>query len=75
MAPGLVTAQLIEIACEKTGLDDFGPESFRPGLDRLVDGLEHEARLNEVGEAVAPTTVLGHLTNRLQVTDWHRRHP
>src|SRR5215471_1100438 len=75
MAPGLVTAQLIEIACEKTGLDDFGPESFRPGLDRLVDGLEHEARLNEVGEAVAPTTVLGHLTNRLQVTDWQRRHP
>jgi hypothetical protein len=75
MAQGLVTEQLIETACAQTGLADFGAGSFRIGLDRIVDGLEHEARLNDVGEAMAPMTVLGHLTNRLQVTDWHRRHP
>ncbi len=60
---------------EQTGLDDFGADTFRLGLDRLADGLHNEARLNEVGEVMAPMAVLGHLTNRLQVTDWHRRHP
>jgi hypothetical protein len=75
MPGGLASEQLIETASAQAGLDDFGGDSFRLGLDRLVDGLNHEARLNEVGEAMAPVTVLGHLTNRLQVTDWHRRHP
>jgi hypothetical protein len=75
MPGGLASEQLIETASAQAGLDDFGADSFRLGLDRLVDGLNHEARLNEVGEAMAPVTVLGHLTNRLQVTDWHRRHP
>lgn len=73
MTAGLATKQLIERACEQTGLDDFGAETFRLGLDRLVDGLTNEARLNEVGEVMAPMAVLGHLTNRLHVTDWHRR--
>jgi hypothetical protein len=75
MASGLATEELIETACEQTGLDDFGADTFRLGLDRLVDGLAGEARLNEVGETIAPMVMLGHLTNRLQVTDWHRRNP
>jgi len=75
MPASYATEQLVETACEQTGLDDFGAETFRLGLDRLADGLHNEARLNEVGEVTAPMTVLGHLTNRLQVTDWHRRHP
>lgn len=75
MTADLATDQLIESACEQTRLDDFGPDTFRLGLDRLVDGLNNEARLNEVGEVMAPMAVLGHLRNRLQVTDWHRRHP
>ena len=75
MTARLVSEQLTETACAQTGLDDFGADSFRVGLDRLVDGLEHEAQLNDVGVAMAPMTALGHLTNRLQVTDWHRRHP
>ena len=75
MTADLAPEQLVESACEQTGLDDFGSGTFRLGLDRLVDGLNNEARLNEVGEVMAPMTVVGHLTNRLQVTDWHRRHP
>ncbi|HEV3134580.1 MAG TPA: hypothetical protein VG348_07745 [Acidimicrobiia bacterium] len=75
MTADLATEQLIETACEQTGLDDFGADTFRLGLDRLVDGLNNESHLNEVGEVMAPMTVLGHLTNRLQVTDWHRRYP
>jgi hypothetical protein len=54
MTSGLTADQLIETACEQTGLDDFGADTFRLGLDRLVDGLRDEARLNDVGEAMAP---------------------
>jgi len=75
MTAVLATEELIDTACEQTGLDDFGAATFRLGLDRLVHGLNNEARLNEVGEVMAPMAVVGHLTNRLQVTDWRRRHP
>ena len=34
-----------------------------------------EARLNAVGQAMAPEVLLGYLATRLEVTDWHRRHP
>jgi Sulfotransferase family len=75
MLEGLDTEQLIDTARARAGLDDFDGDSFRLGLDRIVDGLEHEAGLNEVGVAITPEILLSYLTNRLQVTDWHRRHP
>jgi len=67
--------RLVEQAVAQTGLDDFGAPSFRIGLDRIVDGLAAEANLNAVGEAMAPEVLLGYLRTRLEVTDWHRRHP
>ena len=71
----LAASTLLEQAAARTGLDDFGPPSFRDGLDRLVEGLAQEAHLNTVGEAMAPAVLLGYLGTRLEVTDWHRRHP
>jgi len=67
--------ELLTTAQARTGLDDFGPPTYREGLERLVDGLRTEGDLNEVGELVAGETLVGHLGNRLQVLDWHRRHP
>jgi hypothetical protein len=75
MGDPLTGDRIVEAACERTGLDDFGGDTFRLGLDRVVDGLATEARLNAVGEAMAPEVLTGHLVNRLQVVDWHRRHP
>jgi Sulfotransferase family len=75
MAVGLDADQLLETACERTGLRDFGDDAFRIGLDRLLDGLRTEARLNAVGEAITPENLLSYLVNRLQVTDWHDHHP
>lgn len=71
----LATETLLEQAAERSGLDDFGAPTFRVGLERVVDGLTHEANLNAVGEAMAPEVLLGYLRSRLEVTDWHRRHP
>ena len=75
MLPGLSTEELLDTARSRTGLEDFGDDSFRLGLDRITDGLDHEARLNELGVAVTPEILVAYLTNRLEILDWHRRHP
>lgn len=66
---------LISIAETETGLSDFGDDSYREGLERLVNSLNQEARLNPLGETTLRDKILGHLKQRLQVEDWYRRHP
>src|SRR5262245_55826720 len=67
--------QLLATASERTALDDFGADSFREGLERLVRSLQTEATLNDLGAMVLPEILLKHLTQRLQIEDWYRRHP
>ncbi len=66
---------LLETASTNTGLDDFGDDSFREGLDRLVHSIRAEATLNELGAAVLPMLVGRLLKTRLEMEDWYRRHP
>ena len=66
---------LIAAAVAATGLDDFGDDSFREGLEILVRALRDEADLNAAGEAVLYPRIVDHLGQRLQVEDWYRRHP
>ena len=66
---------LIEAARAETGLDDFGDDSFREGLEILVRALREEASLNDVGEMAIRHRIVGHLGQRLQIEDWYRRHP
>jgi hypothetical protein len=67
--------ELIDQAQAATGLDDFGDESFREGLDVLVGALDTEADLNDMGRAVMGGQIAACLTNRLQIEDWYRRFP
>jgi Sulfotransferase family len=71
----VVADDVIAEACEKTGLDDFGPDNFREGLAVLGDSINGEARLNELGAVAVRETVVNALANRLRVVDWIRRHP
>ncbi|HET6950482.1 MAG TPA: sulfotransferase [Acidimicrobiales bacterium] len=66
---------LMAAAKTQAGLDDFGDDSFREGLEILVRALHSEARLNATGEAFLYPRIVGHLAQRLQVEDWYRRHP
>ena len=68
-------SELIETATERTGLTDFGDESFRDGLQRLVRALRNEANLNAVGQLAMPAVIVNLLCQRLQIEDWYRRHP
>jgi hypothetical protein len=62
-------------AVERTGLEDFGDDSFREGLEILLLALGAEARLNARGEGFVYQRIGLHLAQRLQVEDWYRRHP
>ena len=66
---------LMATAMAQTGLEDFGDDSFREGLEILVRSLHDEARLNETGEAFIYPRLVNHLSQRLQIEDWYRRHP
>jgi hypothetical protein len=67
--------ELMASAVERTGLDDFGDDSYREGLEILVKALRDEARLNERGEGFIYGRIGMHLRQRLAVEDWYRRHP
>jgi hypothetical protein len=71
----LSAERLVEEAHQRTGLEDLGGDTYRDGLDRLVEGIQTEARLNPLGEAMTPELLTSYLINRLEVTDWHARHP
>jgi Sulfotransferase family len=79
MSAGRLDAdQLIAQACDDAGTDDFGDAgapTWRDGLDRLLDGLTGEARLNDLGVEIAAMDVSRALKNRLQITAWCNEHP
>jgi len=71
----LEESSLFDAAIAATGLDDFGDDGFRAVLARLLDGLEHEARLNTVGRLIARSEIVRLLENRLHVEATFRAHP
>lgn len=66
---------LLDAARLATGLDDFGSDAFRPGLDALCTSLDADAKLNELGTVAIPGMIVGSLSNRLRVHDWIAAHP
>ncbi|MEV5845434.1 sulfotransferase [Streptomyces sp. NPDC051985] len=67
--------ELLDTARAETGLDDFGDDSFREGLEILVRSLHEEARLNDTGRTALRGNLVRLLTQRLRIEDWYRRHP
>lgn len=67
--------ELIAEARRSTGLDDFGDDYFREGLERFVSSLNSEITLKSGGETAVRERALTYLTNRLKIEDWYRRHP
>ena len=66
---------LLAEARRRTGLDDFGDPRFREPMDRLLDSLEHEAKLHAAGRASQRERILGSLTTRLEAEALIARHP
>ncbi|OBJ88740.1 sulfotransferase family protein [Mycobacterium asiaticum] len=67
--------ELEDGACAATGLQDFGSSYYREGLERIVDALNTEADLNEIGQVIQHATISNALIQRLKVEDTYARHP
>ena len=67
--------ELIDKAIAATGLNRFGEETFRQGLEVLVDSADREAQLNDAGRAQFDGQCVMLLMKRLEVEDWYARHP
>jgi hypothetical protein len=59
----------------QTGLDDTGGNHYREGLERLVESMNNEGDLTEMGEAMQHHRLGALLVSRLQVEDTYRMHP
>ena len=66
---------IVAEARERAGLFEFGDESFREPMFRMLEAYEKEARLNENGRISQRDRTVGLLVNRLRVQDWLTRHP
>jgi hypothetical protein len=68
-------ANLLDKACEVTGLEDFGDESFHAAFRVLLTSLESDARLNFIGRTCAYGHIFRMLMNRLRLQEDRRRNP
>ena len=66
---------LLEQAVAQAGADDLGEPTWQEGLDLVLDGFAHEARLHELGVEIAADDVVAYLANRLAVVAWAKEHP
>lgn len=62
---------LIQGAMQETGLSDFGGDSWREGLDVLLDALANEGELHEAGEMMLGVRLGRLLASRLRIEDWY----
>ena len=69
--PGAVVADARRV----DGLDDFGGDSYREPLQRLLRALDQEAQLNEVGRSVLRQRMVDILATRLRVQFFLQRFP
>jgi hypothetical protein len=66
---------LLDAAVKKSGLRDFGDESWRPALRRLLAAMSEEARLHPWGRFITRQRLVGLLQNRLRAQALFRKHP
>ncbi len=67
--------RLLNQACERTGLDDYGDDSFREGLRVLLRSYALDAELSFIGRICVISDTGRLLSNRLRLVEDRRRHP
>lgn len=67
--------ELLDAAREKTGLADYGDEWFTEPLRVLVDALNDEARLSELGHALTERRLTALLGDRLRLRALQHEQP
>lgn len=67
--------QLLALARERAGLDDFGDTWFFEPMDQFISASNREANLTEMGLGGQIETIVKGLVSRLRMVDDIKRHP
>jgi hypothetical protein len=73
--PSLKADDLLAAAVKRVGAEDFGDDSFREGLDRLLDSAREEAGHHWLGRVMLQQSIDGFLQNRLKLYRHRAAHP
>jgi hypothetical protein len=71
----LVVAELVNAAVDKAGHAEFGDEWFLEPLAVLVESLNSEARLSEIGEQMTARRLTALMVDRLRLRAQQKEHP
>lgn len=71
----MTPSEIIEAAKSATGLRKFHSESFREGLDLLIEGYDQTRGLTLGGRQMLEQRLVSLLSQRLKIDDWLQRHP
>jgi hypothetical protein len=67
--------ELIRTARKQTGMQDLGKDFWDEPLDRLIQSLNHEARLHPIGAFISRKRLINLLAVRLRAEHWFKQHP
>jgi hypothetical protein len=67
--------EMLDEAVRRTGLSDFGGDSFLEPYRVFVRAIDREARLHPLGRVISRSDCLNWLENRLQLADARKRDP
>lgn len=71
----LAEESLMKAATKLAGSSDFGPDTFRPGLRKLLESIESDGRFTLFGRYFARRQLIELLSHRLELTEWRKRRP
>ena len=74
-APTLTFDALTKAARERTGLKDFGPETWVEPLTVQLDSINREARLSDMGRFIQFENIVNLLSTRLRTIQAVKDHP
>lgn len=73
--PPFDQADLLDVACRRAGLDDFGDTWFLRPMARFIEAANSEAQLTPEGVAGQTEVIIKGLVSRLRMTEHLKRHP
>jgi hypothetical protein len=68
-------AELLDRACERAGLSDYGDGWFLEPMERFLEAANREARLTPAGAAAQTEVIVKGLASRLRMVEAVKRHP
>ena len=71
----ITSEHVLNTAKNKTGFNDYGPDSFINNLDVLIESTQNESRMNFIGRTTLFNSCVQAVVDRLKIYDHIKKHP